>query len=363
MQRGGPSTGLPTKTEQADLLQVMFGRNGEAPVPVVAAQTASDCFDAALEAARIATDLPHPGLPALRRVPGQRLRTLADPGRQLVAGSAGGLRHGAERRRADFRPYLRDPQTLARPWAIPGTAGLEHRIGGIEKKDGTGDISYDPANHDHMVRTRAAKVAGIAVPPLEVDDPDGDAELLVLGWGSTYGPITGAVRVLRAQGVPVAQAHLRHLNPMPANTEEVLRRYRRVVVPEMNLGQLALLIRGLYLVDAIGVNQVRGQPFRVDDLVGAIRSVLDGTATRTAVGSAGRYGDRRRSRRSRSGTNPVRPNPVRPTMPSRRWCRRTPERARPRTAARDDRTDPDATQPGRPASRRPSRWPEPPRSS
>jgi 2-oxoglutarate ferredoxin oxidoreductase subunit alpha len=141
-----------------------------------------------------------------------------------------------------------------------------------------------------MVHTRAAKVAGIEVPPMEVDDPDGNAELLVLGWGSTYGPITGAVRVLRAQGVPVARAHLRHLNPMPANTEEVLRRYRLVVVPEMNLGQLALLVRGLYLVDAIGINQVRGLPFRVDDLVGAIRSVLDGTATRTAVGSAGRYG-------------------------------------------------------------------------
>ncbi len=289
VQRGGPSTGLPTKTEQADLLQVMFGRNGEAPVPVVAAQSPSDCFTAALEAARIALTYRTPVfllsdgylangsepwlIPDVDALPDLRVPFATSP-------------NDGEH----FRPYLRDPDTLARPWAIPGTPGLEHRIGGIEKKDGTGDISYDPANHDHMVRTRAAKVAGIEVPPLEVDDPDGTAELLVLGWGSTYGPITGAVRTLRAQGVPVAQAHLRYLNPMPANIDEVLRRYRRVVIPEMNLGQLALLVRGLYLVDAIGINQVRGLPFRVDDLVGAIRSVLDGTVVRTSVGSAGRYG-------------------------------------------------------------------------
>lgn len=289
VQRGGPSTGLPTKTEQADLLQVMFGRNGEAPVPVVAAQSPSDCFDAALEAARIALTYRTPVfllsdgylangsepwlIPDVAALPDLRVEFATAP-------------NDGEH----FRPYLRDPQTLARPWAIPGTPGLEHRIGGIEKKDGTGDISYDPANHDHMVRTRAAKVAGIEVPPLAVDDPTGDAEVLVLGWGSTFGPVTGAIRALRAAGVPVAHAHLRYLNPMPANTEDVLRRYRRVVVPEMNLGQLALLIRGLYLVDAIGINQVRGLPFRVDDLVGAIRSVIDGTLTRTAVGSAGRYG-------------------------------------------------------------------------
>ncbi|WP_420123307.1 2-oxoacid:acceptor oxidoreductase subunit alpha [Nakamurella sp.] len=289
VQRGGPSTGLPTKTEQADLLQVMFGRNGEAPVPVVAAQSPSDCFDAALEAARIALTYRTPVfllsdgylangsepwlIPDVAELPDLRVEFATEP-------------NDGEH----FRPYLRDPQTLARPWAIPGTPGLEHRIGGIEKKDGTGDISYDPANHDHMVRTRAAKVAGVEVPPLAVDDPSGDAEVLVLGWGSTFGPVTGAIRALRAAGVPVAHAHLRYLNPMPANTEEVLRRYRRVVVPEMNLGQLALLVRGLYLVDAIGINQVRGLPFRVDDLVGAIRSVIDGTVTRTAVGSAGRYG-------------------------------------------------------------------------
>ena len=289
VQRGGPSTGLPTKTEQADLLQVMFGRNGEAPVPVVAAQSPSDCFDATLEAARIALTYRTPvfllsdGYLANGSEPWliPDVATLPDLRVEFATAPNDG---------EHFRPYLRDPQTLARPWAIPGTPGLEHRIGGIEKKDGTGDISYDPANHDHMVRTRAAKVAGIEVPPLAVDDATGDAEVLVLGWGSTFGPVTGAVRALRAAGVPVAHAHLRYLNPMPANTEDVLRRYRRVVVPEMNLGQLALLLRGLYLVDAIGINQVRGLPFRVDDLVGAIRSVIDGTVTRTAVGSAGRYG-------------------------------------------------------------------------
>jgi 2-oxoglutarate ferredoxin oxidoreductase subunit alpha len=293
VQRGGPSTGLPTKTEQADLLQVMFGRNGEAPVPVIAAQSASDCFTMALEAARIATTYRTPVfllsdgylangsepwlIPAVESLP------------DLRVDFATATNHTSGDK-ADFWPYLRDPQTLARPWAIPGTPGLEHRIGGIEKKDGSGDISYDPTNHDFMVRTRAAKVAGIEVPPLEVDDPDGDAEVLVLGWGSTFGPITGAVRKLRADGVKVAQAHLRYLNPMPANTEEVLRSYRKVVLPEMNLGQLALLVRGMFLVDAIGVNQVRGLPFRVDELVAAVRSVINGTAVRTKIGSAGRFG-------------------------------------------------------------------------
>ncbi len=296
VQRGGPSTGLPTKTEQADLLQVMFGRNGEAPVPVIAARSASDCFDIALEAVRIATTYRTPVfllsdgylangsepwlIPSVESLPDLRV-SFATQTNHSLDDAAGG---------SDFWPYLRDPQTLARPWAIPGTPGLEHRIGGIEKKDGSGVISYDPANHDHMVRTRAGKVAGIDVPPLEVDDPNGDADVLVLGWGSSFGPITGAVRNLRAEGVRVAQAHLRHLNPMPANTEEVLRAYRRVVLPEMNLGQLALLIRGLFLVDVIGVNQVRGLPFRVAELMTAVRSVIDGTEQRTVIGTAGRYG-------------------------------------------------------------------------
>jgi 2-oxoglutarate/2-oxoacid ferredoxin oxidoreductase subunit alpha len=295
VQRGGPSTGLPTKTEQADLLQVMFGRNGEAPVPVIAARSPSDCFGIALEAVRIATTYRTPVfllsdgylangsepwlIPSVESLPDLRVAFASRPN------------HG-DGEDASFWPYLRDPETLARPWAIPGTPGLEHRIGGIEKRDGSGDISYDPANHDHMVRTRAAKVAGIAVPELEVDDPHGDAELLILGWGSTYGPITGAVRQLRADGARVAQAHLQYLNPLPRNTEDVLRRYRKVVVPEMNLGQLVLLLRGLFLVDAIGVNQVRGLPFRVGDLTDAVRAVLDGRAPRTRIGTAGAFGTR-----------------------------------------------------------------------
>ncbi len=299
VQRGGPSTGLPTKTEQADLLQVMFGRNGEAPVPVIAPQSASDCFTMALEAARIATTYRTPVfllsdgylangsepwlIPSVDSLPDLRVQFANAPNH--VANAKAG-----EPEKTDFWPYLRDPVTLARPWAIPGTPGLEHRIGGIEKMDGSGNISYDPTNHDHMVRTRAAKIAGIDVPLLEVDDPTGDAGILVLGWGSTFGPITGAVRKLRTEGVTVAQAHLKYLNPMPANTEVVLRSYRQVVLPEMNLGQLALLLRGLFLVDVIGINQVRGLPFRIDELVGAVRGVIDGTVVRTPIGAAGRMG-------------------------------------------------------------------------
>jgi 2-oxoglutarate ferredoxin oxidoreductase subunit alpha len=178
---------------------------------------------------------------------------------------------------AQFWPYLRDPETLARPWAVPGTPGLEHRLGGIEKADGSGEISYDPGNHDLMVRTRQAKVDGIArfVEPLEVDDPDGDARVLVLGWGSTYGPIGAAVRRVRRQGHKVAQAHLRHLNPFPANTGEVLRRYDRVLVPEMNLGQLALLLRAKYLVDVTPYNQVRGLPFRAVELAEVLTGLVE----------------------------------------------------------------------------------------
>src|SRR6195952_591307 len=291
VQRGGPSTGLPTKTEQADLLQVMFGRNGEAPVPVIAAKSPSDCFHAALEAARIATAsrstvfLLSDGYLANGSEPW--LIPSVDELPDLTVTFASETNHGD-----DFWPYLRDPETLARPWAIPGTAGLEHRIGGIEKADGIGTISYDPNSHDHMVRTRAAKVAGIAksLDPLTVDDPTGDAEILVLGWGSTFGPITGAVRALRAKGISVAQAHLRHLNPMPPGVEEVLRAYRKVVVPEMNLGQLALLLRGLFLVDAISINQVHGLPFRIDSLAASIRSVLEGPFSPDPIGTAGAFG-------------------------------------------------------------------------
>lgn len=278
IQRGGPSTGLPTKTEQADLLQAMYGRNGEAPVPVVAPRTPADCFDAAIEAARIALAYRTPvfllsdgylangsepwRVPDVDELPDLRVRFATGPNHELADGTE------------VFWPYKRDPETLARPWAVPGTPGLEHRIGGIEKQDGTGNISYDPANHDFMVRTRQAKVDGIAVPDLAVDDPD-DARTLVLGWGSTYGPITAAVRRLRTDGEAIAQAHLRHLNPFPRNLGEVLKRYERVVVPEMNLGQLATLIRAKYLVDAHSYNQVNGMPFKAEQLATALKEAIN----------------------------------------------------------------------------------------
>ncbi|MFD4599027.1 2-oxoacid:acceptor oxidoreductase subunit alpha [Streptomyces sp. NPDC058464] len=277
IQRGGPSTGLPTKTEQADLLQAMFGRNGEAPVPVIAPRTPGDCFDAALEAARIALTYRTPvmllsdgylangsepwRIPEPAELPDLRVQFASGPNHTLDDGTE------------VFWPYKRDPQTLARPWAIPGTPGLEHRIGGIEKQDGTGNISYDPANHDFMVRTRQAKIDGIDVPDIEVDDPDG-ARTLVLGWGSTYGPITAAVRRLRAAGEPIAQAHLRHLNPFPRNLGAVLKGYDKVVIPEMNLGQLATLIRAKYLVDAHSYNQVNGMPFKAEQLATALEEAI-----------------------------------------------------------------------------------------
>ncbi|MFE5680286.1 2-oxoacid:acceptor oxidoreductase subunit alpha [Streptomyces erythrochromogenes] len=278
IQRGGPSTGLPTKTEQADLLQAMFGRNGEAPVPIVAPRTPADCFDAALDAARIALTYRTPvfllsdGYLANGSEPWRipEVADLPDLKVKFAAAANHTLADGTE----VFWPYKRDPETLARPWAVPGTPGLEHRIGGIEKQDGTGNISYDPANHDLMVRTRQAKIDGIEVPELDVDDPDG-ATTLVLGWGSTYGPITAAVRRLRVAGLPVAQAHLRHLNPFPRNLGEVLERYEKVVVPEMNLGQLATLIRAKYLVDAQSYNQVNGMPFKAEQLAKVLKEAID----------------------------------------------------------------------------------------
>ncbi len=276
VQRGGPSTGLPTKTEQSDLLQAMYGRNGEAPVPIVAPRSPADCFNAAIEAIRIATTYRTPvfllsdgyiangsepwRLPELSELPDLSVSFVDQPN-----GESG-----------EFLPYLRDPETLARPWAIPGTPGLEHRIGGIEKADKTGNISYDPDNHDFMVRTRQAKVDGIAktIPAVEVDDATGAAKVLVLGWGSTYGPIGAAVRRVRRAGHPIAQAHLRHLNPFPANLGEVLARYDKVVIPEMNMGQLALLVRGRYLTDVISVTQVRGMPFRAAELADMLQGVV-----------------------------------------------------------------------------------------
>ncbi|MEU9310012.1 2-oxoacid:acceptor oxidoreductase subunit alpha [Streptomyces sp. NPDC048256] len=279
IQRGGPSTGLPTKTEQADLLQAMFGRNGEAPVPIVAPRTPADCFDAALEAARIALTYRTPvmllsdGYLANGSEPWRipELDELPDLAVQFAQGPNHTLDDGSE----VFWPYKRDPQTLARPWAVPGTPGLEHRIGGIEKEDGTGNISYAPANHEFMVRVRQAKIDGIDVPDLEVDDPH-EANTLVLGWGSTYGPITAAVRRLRTAGEAVAQAHLRHLNPFPRNLGAVLERYDKVVIPEMNLGQLATLVRAKYLVDARSYNQVNGMPFKAEQLAATLKEAIDG---------------------------------------------------------------------------------------
>src|SRR4051812_1097097 len=275
VQRGGPSTGLPTKTEQADLLQAMFGRNGEAPVPIVAPQSPGDCFDAAVEAVRIAVTYRTPvmllsdGYLANGSEPWKI--PMVDDLPTIDPAFATELNHG-DGDDAEFWPYLRDEETLARPWAIPGTPGLEHRIGGLEKGDGHGNISYDPANHDLMVRTRQAKVDRIAetLPPLEVDDPSGKARVLVLGWGSTYCPIGAACRRVRSAGLDVAQAHLRHLNPYPSDLGDVLRRYDAVLVPEMNLGQLSLLLRGKFLVDVVGYNQVRGLPLRAAELAEAI---------------------------------------------------------------------------------------------
>jgi 2-oxoglutarate/2-oxoacid ferredoxin oxidoreductase subunit alpha len=284
IQRGGPSTGLPTKTEQSDLLLAMFGRNGEAPVPIVAAQSPGDCFDAAVEAVRIALTYRTP----VFLLSDGYLANGSEPWRVPILDELPDLRvefatelNGTGEYAGTYLPYLRDPETLARPWAVPGTAGLEHRIGGIEKADKTGNISYDSDNHDFMVRTRQAKIDGIArtIAPLAVDDPAAGtanaARVLVLGWGSTYGPIGAAVREIRAAGGAIAQAHLRHLNPFPANLGEVLASYDKVVIPEMNLGQLALLIRARYLIDAISVTQVRGQPFRSTELAEMLQGVIE----------------------------------------------------------------------------------------
>lgn len=274
VQRAGPSTGLPTKTEQADLSMALHGRHGEAPVAVVAAQSPVDCFHAAIEACRIALTYRTPVillsdgyvangsepwlLPEISELPDLQVEFASGP-------------NGED---GKFYPYLRDPQTLARPWAVPGTPGLEHRIGGLEKADKTGDISYDPANHDFMVRTRAARIEAIDVPDVEVEDPSGEAKVLVLGWGSTYGPIGAAARALRQRGVHIAQAHLRHLNPLPKNLGEVLAAYDKVVLPEMNLGQLAQVLRARFLVDIVSYNQVRGLPFTSTQLETMLEEVI-----------------------------------------------------------------------------------------
>src|SRR4051812_2128838 len=283
VQRGGPSPGLPPKPERSALLQAMFGRNGEAPLPVIAPRSPGDCFDAALEAARIALAYRTPvillsdgylangaepwAVPDVESLPDLRVEFASEP-------------NGED---GEFLPYLRDPETLARAWAVPGTAGLQHRVGGLEKADRTGNISYDPANHEFMVRTRQAKIDGIAasIPATEVDDPDDDARVAVIGWGSTYGPIGAACRRGPAPGRPGAQIHPRPIHPMPPHPREVLARYDRVVCPEMNLGQLALLLRAKYLVDVESHTQVRGLPFRAAELAAVVQDVIDGVAAGT----------------------------------------------------------------------------------
>src|SRR3989441_927004 len=263
IQRGGPSTGLPTKTEQADLLQALFGRNSEAPIPVLAASTPADCFWVAIEACRIAVKYMVPviilsdgylangaepwRIPELSDIPEIPVKFATDP--------------------VSFLPYKRDPQTLARPWAVPATPGLEHRIGGLEKQDGTGNVNYEPLNHENMVRIRAAKVAAIVqdVPNvLPEGDPEGD--LLVVSWGSTAGSITAAIKAQRTLGRKIGHLHLRHLNPLPSNVGEVLKRYKKVLVPELNMGQLLWVLRAKYLVDADGLNKIQGRPFKQAEL-------------------------------------------------------------------------------------------------
>jgi 2-oxoglutarate ferredoxin oxidoreductase subunit alpha len=277
VQRGGPSTGLPTKTEQADLLQAMFGRNGESPVPVIAPCTPGDCFEIALEATRIALTYRTPVL----LLSDGAIANGSEPWLIPDVENLPDLRVGfAEKTNAtdgsdEFWPYVRDPETLAREWAVPGTPGLQHRIGGLEKLDEKGSISYDPTNHDHMVRLRQAKIDGIEVPDVTVDDPSGGkARVLALGWGSSYGPIGAACRRVRKQGRAIAQAHLRHLNPLPANLGEVLRSYDTVVVPEMNLGQLAMILRSKYLVDIRSYTKVAGLPFKAEELQDVFTDII-----------------------------------------------------------------------------------------
>jgi 2-oxoglutarate ferredoxin oxidoreductase subunit alpha len=279
VQRGGPSTGLPTKTEQADLLQAMFGRNSESPVPIIAPQSPADCFRAGLEATEIALKYRTPvlllsdGANANGSEPWLIPDVSTLPDLSITFASKPNATDGSD----EFWPYQRDPETLAREWAVPGTPGLQHRIGGLEKQDGKGNISYDPDNHEHMVRLRQRKIDGITVPDLTVDDPSGgQARVLALGWGSSFGPIGAACRRVRKAGMPIAQAHLRNLNPFPANLGDLLRSYDKVVVPEMNLGQLSLLLRAKYLVDVQSYTKVAGLPFKAEELQTVFTDTIKG---------------------------------------------------------------------------------------
>jgi len=269
VQRAGPSTGMPTKPEQGDLLMVLFGRNSESPVPVLAASTPGDCFYAALEAARVAIKYRTP----VYLLSDAYLANGAEPWRIPDVSALEPIPVDFARANgSEFLPYKRDPETLARPWAIPGTPGLEHRIGGLEKANETGNVSYDPENHDLMTQLRAQKVAGIEVPAQDVDHQEG-ADVLVLSWGGTYGPVHAGVRQVRARGRKVAHAHLRWLNPFPANLGDLLRSYDRVLVPELNAGQLLQLVRARYLVDATGYNRVTGKPFKSGEIADAVEAM------------------------------------------------------------------------------------------
>ena len=271
VQRGGPSTGLPTKTEQADLLQALFGRNSEAPIPVLAASTPADCFWVAVEACRIALKYM---VPVIILTDGY-LANGAEPWRIPKLDEIPGIPVKFTTEPENFQPYKRDPDTLARPWAIPGTPGLEHRIGGLEKQEVTGNVNYEPLNHEHMVRLRAAKVDAIVqdVPNvLPIGDAEGD--LLIVAWGSTYGSIMQSVKAQRAKGRKIGYLHLRYLNPLPANLGEVLKRYKRVLVPELNMGQLLWVLRAKYLVNAVGLNKIQGRPFKQNELDQKIEEML-----------------------------------------------------------------------------------------
>ncbi len=272
VQRAGPSTGMPTKTEQSDLLQAMYGRNGDAPLPIVAPATPAECFEMAIEACRLALKYMTPVV----FLSDALLATGSEPWRVPEPADLPDISVSNHTDPSTFHPYDRDPDTLARPWAIPGSPGMEHRIGGLEKADVSGTVSYDPDNHQRMTDLRARKIAGIAddIPELEVFGPE-KGDLLILGWGSTYGALRTAAERLQRAGYSVAHAHLRHLNPFPRNTGEVLGNYGRVLIPEINTGQLRLLIRGRFLVDAIGLNRVRGKPFPVPEVMKAARLLLD----------------------------------------------------------------------------------------
>jgi 2-oxoglutarate ferredoxin oxidoreductase subunit alpha len=274
IQRAGPSTGMPTKPEQADLLMSMYGRHGESPIPIIAASTPADCFDCAYEAVRLAVKYM---TPVILLTDGQ-LANGAEPWSLPNADELPPIKIEFRTDPEGFQPYIRDPETLTRPWAIPGTPGLEHRIGGLSTEDVTGNVSYSPANNELMVRTRARKIAGMVreMPPTEIfGDTDG-GDLVVLGWGSTYGPIREAVKQLRDKGKSVSHIHLRYLNPLPSDLGDQLRKFKKVVVVEMNMGQLLKMVRAEYLIDAVGCNKIQGRPFKVSELANRVTRTLEG---------------------------------------------------------------------------------------